>query len=373
MLTREEAERYKRHLVLPQVGEEGQLRLKQSSVVVVGAGGLGSPVLLYLAAAGVGRIGIVDADVVDPTNLQRQVVHGTASVSRPKVDSALERLRDLNPLIAIEPYRTHLNSRNAREILSLYDIVIDGSDNFPTRYLVNDACVMLGKPNVYGSIFRFEGQASVFLPRSSPCYRCLYPEPPPPELVPSCEEGGVLGVVPGMIGIIQATEAVKLCVGIGTSLAGRLLLFDALDMRLREVAIRRRVDCKVCGDEPTVTELIDYELFCTGGVAMSGVNQDVTPAEVSEMRARGERFRLIDVREPHEWSMDRLEGAELIPLATLEDRMSELEQDETIVLYCRSGARSGHAANVLRAQGYRDVRNVLGGIVRWARELGSAR
>jgi sulfur-carrier protein adenylyltransferase/sulfurtransferase len=365
-----ERSRYSRHLLLPDVGAEGQEKLKAGSALVIGAGGLGSPVALYLAAAGVGRLGIVDSDAVDLTNLHRQVLHHTADVGRPKTASAAERLEAANPHVELEPHQLSLSSANAMDILSRYDVVIDGTDNFPTRYLVNDACVFLGKPNVYGSIFRFEGQASVFDARLGPCYRCLYPEPPPPDLVPSCAEGGVLGVLPGIIGTIQAMEAVKLLLGLGTSLAGRLLLFDALRMNFRELRVPKNERCTVCGPAPEVTELIDYERFCGVHAAEEvTVSDTITPLELKERLERGDRLKLIDVREPREWEIGRIEGAELIPLRTLPDRIAELEKGDEIVLYCRSGARSGSATQFLRQQGFDRAMNLVGGILRWSQEV----
>ena len=341
-LSREELQRYSRHLIMPEVGVEGQKKLKAARVLMVGAGGLGSPLGLYLAAAGVGTIGIVDSDVVDETNLQRQLLHGTKDVGRSKLESAKERLEDVNPGVRVEPHELRLSSDNAMEVLEPYDIVVDGTDNFPTRYLVNDACVLLGKPNVYGSIFRFEGQVSVFDASQGPCYRCLFREPPPPGLVPSCAEGGVLGVLPGIIGSLQALETIKLILGKGDSLVGRLLLFDALAMEWRELKLRKNHDCPVCGDEPTVTELIDYLEFC--GVpeyeeeasAANGV-PEISPGDLQARLQRGERLRIIDVREPHEWDIANLEplGAELIPLGELPERMADLDSTQEIVLHCR--------------------------------------
>jgi molybdopterin/thiamine biosynthesis adenylyltransferase/rhodanese-related sulfurtransferase len=369
MLSEHERERYSRHLLLPQVGLEGQEKLKASSAAVIGAGGLGSPVALYLASAGVGRIGIVDFDRVDLTNLHRQILHGEADIGRKKVESAAERLREANPHVEVELHDTTLTSRNAMEILGRYDVVVDGTDNFATRYLVNDACVLLGKPNVYGSIFRFEGQASVFHAKVGPCYRCLYPDPPPPQFVPSCAEGGVLGILPGVVGTIQATEALKILLGIESTLVGRLLLFDALRMEFRELRLRKDPRCKVCGTNPEVTELIDYEQFCgTGRSDEVSVNDRITPLELKEKLDRGEKIKLVDVREQVEWNIARIEGAELIPLGTLPDQFSRLNKEDEIVLYCRSGSRSARATHFLRQQGF-NAANLEGGILRWSREV----
>ncbi|HXG32830.1 MAG TPA: molybdopterin-synthase adenylyltransferase MoeB [Bryobacteraceae bacterium] len=370
-LSNEEILRYSRHLIMPEVGMEGQLKLKSASVLLVGTGGLGAPLGLYLAAAGVGRIGLVDFDVVDLTNLQRQVIHGTKDVGRKKLDSAMERMRDINPHVELVPHEVRLSSENALEILKDYDIVVDGTDNFPTRYLVNDACVLLGKPNVYGSIFRFEGQATVFAYPGGPCYRCLYPEPPPPGLVPSCAEGGVLGILPGLIGVIQATETVKLILGKGEPLVGRLLLYDALAMRFRELKLRRNADCPVCGDHPTIRELIDYEQFC--GIPrhepapQPGLSEwEIDPVEVKAKMDRGERFVLIDVREPHEYQICRIPGARLIPLGELPRRVHELDSADEIIAHCRSGVRSAKAVDFLRQAGFRKVKNMKGGILAWS-------
>ncbi len=359
MLTDSERQRYARHLTLPQFGEEGQERLKKSSALIVGAGGLGSPVLMYLAAAGVGRIGIVDFDRVDFTNLHRQVLYGMSDLDRPKIEAAADRLRDINSLTEIEPYETALSSENAMKILADYDVVIDGTDNFPTRYLVNDACVFLGKPNVYGSIFRFEGQASVFDATKGPCYRCLYPEPPPPNLVPSCAEGGVLGVLPGVIGTIQATEAIKLLAKIGEPLIGRLLLFDALEMSVRQLKLKKNVDCVVCGTHPTVTELIDYEGFCN-----PPMSDELTPAEVPAGAL------LIDVREPHEWAGGHIEGARHIPMRTIPQQLDSIPRDRDVVIYCQHGQRSAQVLDFMRAQGFTRARHLKGGYVAWLRSVG---
>jgi molybdopterin/thiamine biosynthesis adenylyltransferase/rhodanese-related sulfurtransferase/molybdopterin converting factor small subunit len=369
-LSQEEILRYSRHLLIPEVGAEGQLKLKRAKVLLVGAGGLGSPVGLYLAAAGVGRIGIVDFDVVDASNLQRQVIHGTSDLGRKKLDSAEETLRDINPHVRVDRFETALTSENALQILRDYDLVVDGTDNFPTRYLVNDACVLLGKPNVYGSIFRFEGQATVFAYPGGPCYRCLYPEPPPPGLVPSCAEGGVLGVLPGLVGLIQATETVKLILGVGQPLVGRLLLYDALGMRFRELKIRRDAECPVCGERPTIRELIDYHQFCgvprAGNAAEEPAGPDIDVLQLKAKLDRGDRFLLLDVREPHEHQLCRLPGAVLIPMREVSKRLEELDRNQEIVVYCRSGARSAKIAQLLRASGFPVVRNLTGGILAWS-------
>lgn len=369
-LSQEEILRYSRHLLIPEVGAEGQLKLKRAKVLLVGAGGLGSPVGLYLAAAGVGRIGIVDFDVVDASNLQRQVIHGTSDLGRKKLDSAEETLRDINPHVQVDRFETALTSENALQILRDYDLVVDGTDNFPTRYLVNDACVLLGKPNVYGSIFRFEGQATVFAYPGGPCYRCLYPEPPPPGLVPSCAEGGVLGVLPGLVGLIQATETVKLILGVGQPLVGRLLLYDALGMRFRELKIRRDAECPVCGERPTIRELIDYHQFCgvprAGSAAEEPAGPDIDVLQLKAKLDRGDRFLLLDVREPHEHQLCRLPGAVLIPMREVPKRLEELDRNQEIVVYCRSGARSAKIAQLLRASGFPVVRNLTGGILAWS-------
>jgi sulfur-carrier protein adenylyltransferase/sulfurtransferase len=377
-LSPEETLRYARHLILPEVGRAGQQRLRSSRVLLVGAGGLGSPVSLYLAAAGVGTLGVVDFDTVDATNLQRQVLHGTSDIGRPKLDSARDRLREINPHVAVEPHPVRLTSDNALDIVRAYDVVVDGTDNFPTRYLVNDACVLLGKPNVYGSIFRFEGQASVFWAERGPCYRCLFAEPPPPGLVPSCAEGGVLGVLPGIIGTIQAMETVKLLLGIGDSMVGRLLLFDALRMRFRELALRKDPECPACGENPTVRELIDYERFC--GIEPQPSRErametnevpEITVEELNDRLDRGDPLTIIDVREPHEWDIGNLEpqGARLIPLGELPERYGEIDPGEEIVLQCRSGARSARALVFLREQGYSRLLNLKGGILAWSEEI----
>ncbi|MGQ9613412.1 MAG: molybdopterin-synthase adenylyltransferase MoeB [Chloroflexus sp.] len=372
-LSNEEIARYSRHLIMPEVGMAGQRRLKQGSVLLIGTGGLGSPLALYLAAAGVGHIGLVDFDVVDASNLQRQIVHGTSTVGVAKTESAKRRLQDLNPYIEITTYETQITSQNALDLMRPYDVIVDGTDNFPTRYLTNDACVLLGKPNVYGSIFRFEGQATVFSARDGgPCYRCLYPEPPPPGLVPSCAEGGVLGVLPGVIGTIQATEVIKLLTGIGEPLIGRLLLYDALSMRFRELKLRRNPSCPVCGDQPTITELIDYEQFC--GIAPEEPtlsNQfEITPHELAEWLERPDRPFLLDVRNPYEVAIASIPGTDkLIPLDQLPERINELDSAREMVVYCRSGVRSGRAVELLKTAGFRKVKNLVGGILRWADDV----
>lgn len=369
-LSKEEILRYSRHLIMPEVGMDGQLKLKEAKVLLVGTGGLGAPLGMYLAAAGIGRIGLVDFDIVDYTNLQRQIIHGTKDVGRKKLDSAADTMSDINPHVQIDRYDVALTSENALDILRPYDLVIDGTDNFPTRYLVNDACVLLGIPNVYGSIFRFEGQATVFAYKGGPCYRCLYPEPPPPGLVPSCAEGGVLGILPGMIGIVQATEAVKLILGTGEPLVGRLLLYDALAMRFRELKLRRNTECPVCGDHPTIKELIDYNQFC--GVPDQSMNTpeptqgDIDPVEVKAKIDRGDRFVLIDVREPHEYQICNIPQAQLIPLGELSKRVNELNTADEIVAHCKSGVRSGKAVDFLKQAGFKKVRNMKGGILAWS-------
>jgi sulfur-carrier protein adenylyltransferase/sulfurtransferase len=371
-LDRDEILRYSRHLIMPEVGMEGQRKLKAAKVLTIGAGGLGSPLALYLAAAGVGRIGIVDFDVVDFTNLQRQIIHSTENVGRPKLESAKERIAQINPFVQVDSYETALSSDNALDILEPYDIVVDGTDNFPTRYLVNDACVLLGKPNVYGSIFRFEGQASVFYAKEGPCYRCLYPEPPPPGLVPSCAEGGVLGVLPGVIGVIQAIETVKLIIGKGEPLIGRLLLFDALKMKFRELKLRKSPDCPICGPNPTIHELIDYQEFCgvnTQPDVDLGQEFEITPVELKAKIDRGDDFVLIDVREPEEYAIARIPGSRLIPLRTVPERINELSSADDIVVHCRSGVRSGQAVEFMKQAGYRRVKNLVGGILRWSEDV----
>ena len=370
-LSKEEILRYSRHLIMPEVGMEGQLKLKQSSVLLGGAGGLGAPLAMYLTAAGIGRIGLVDFDVVDFTNLQRQVIHGTKDVGKKKIDSAFESMRDINPFVQLERHETALSSENAFEIFKNYDYVVDGTDNFPTRYLVNDACVLLKKPNVYGSIFRFEGQATVFATEGGPCYRCLYPEPPPPGLVPSCAEGGVLGILPGVIGLIQATETVKLILDIGQSLIGRLLLYDALNMKFRELKLRRNPECPVCGDNRTIHELIDYQQFC--GIPQHQpeptVQGEIEPTEVKQKQDRGDNFVLVDVREPHEFQIARIPGSILIPLGDLPKRLNELDPNAEIVMHCKMGGRSAKACDLLKQNGYPKVRNMKGGILAWSEKV----
>ena len=358
-LTASERARYARHLILPEVGEEGQERLKRGSVLIVGAGGLGSPASIYLAAAGVGRIGLVDFDRVDATNLHRQVLYGTSDVGTPKLAAARARLSDINGEIAIETHDAALTSDNALDLLRDYDVILDGTDNFATRYLVNDACVLLGKPNVYGSIFRFDGQASVFFAAQGPCYRCLYPEPPPPDLVPSCAEGGVLGVLPGVVGTIQATEAIKLIAGIGETLVGRLLVFDALRMSFRQMKLRKDPNCAICGAHPTITQLIDYEQFCNPATAV-----EVTPAQLATMDAA-----IIDVREPYEFAGGAIAGATLIPLGSLPARLDEVPADRDVVVYCHSGSRSARAVEILRGAGFSRARHLRGGYVAWLQQL----
>ena len=373
-LSQEEIKRYSRHLIMPEVGMDGQRKLKVSSVLCIGAGGLGSPAAMYLAAAGVGRIGIVDFDVVDYSNLQRQLLHGTPDVGRTKLDSAKDKLNALNPHVQVDTYETALSSENALDLFSQYDVILDGTDNFPTRYLVNDACVLTGKPNAYGSIFRFEGQASVFATKEGPCYRCLYPEPPPPGLVPSCAEGGVLGVLPGMIGVMQATEAMKLMLGIGEPLIGRFLIYDALKMRFRELKLRKDPECPVCGTNPTVTKLIDYEQFCgmrpepqqaqTAGAATMN-DWEITPADLKKKLDSGETPFILDVREPNEYQINRIEGSTLIPLGELPRRYQELPRDREIVTQCKMGGRSAKAMDFLKSVGFTNVKNLKGGILEW--------
>ncbi|MBW8011997.1 MAG: molybdopterin-synthase adenylyltransferase MoeB [Chloroflexi bacterium] len=376
-LSHAEIMRYSRHLLIPEVGLEGQRKLKASAVLVIGTGGLGSPVAMYLAAAGVGRIGLVDHDVVDHSNLQRQVIHGTSGVGMLKTESAKARILDINPEIKVDVYNELFTSENAMRIAEGYDLIIDGTDNFPTRYLVNDVCVMLGIPNVYGSIYRFDGQVSVFDGKDAPCYRCLFPEPPPPGLVPSCAEGGVLGVLPGTIGTLQATEALKLLIGMGDSLKGRLLLFNALDMSFDFVKLRKNPNCKVCSPNPEITELIDYEAFCgmpahDQDEGSAGSEWDIEVGELTKRLDSGERLRLLDVREPHELEIARLEGADLIPLGQLASRLSELDTAEEMVIFCKSGTRSARALELLVSAGFRKVKNLKGGINAWSREIDPA-
>jgi adenylyltransferase/sulfurtransferase len=373
-LSAEEVKRYSRHLILPEVGMDGQRKLKQSSVLCIGAGGLGSPAAMYLAAAGIGRIGIVDFDVVDYSNLQRQLLHGTPDVGRSKLASAKDKIQALNPHVQVDTYEVALSSENALELFAPYDVILDGTDNFPTRYLVNDACVLSGKPNAYGSIFRFEGQASVFATKDGPCYRCLYPEPPPPGLVPSCAEGGVIGVLPGIIGVIQATEAIKVMIGIGEPLIGRFLIYDALNMKFRELRLRKDPECPVCGTNPTVTKLIDYEQFCgmrpepaatpaTGASAVS--DWEITAVELKKKLDAGETPLILDVREPNEYQINRIPGSVLIPLGELPRRYQELPRDREIVAQCKMGGRSAKAMDFLKTVGFTNVKNLKGGIIDW--------
>jgi adenylyltransferase/sulfurtransferase len=375
-LEHDEFQRYSRHLILPEVGLEGQRKLKAASVLCIGAGGLGSPALLYLAAAGIGRLGIVDFDVVDVSNLQRQVIHGTPDVGRPKLQSARDRVLEINPHAKVDLHEVALSSQNALDLFKDYDVILDGTDNFPTRYLVNDACVLLGKPNAYGSIFRFEGQASVFATKGGPCYRCLYPEPPPPGLVPSCAEGGVLGVLPGIIGVIQATEAIKLILGAGDPLIGRFLIYDALRMRFRELKLRRDPECPVCGDAPTVTTLIDYEQFCglkpaasaSAGTAAAPAAAEVPVVTVEELKARldaADDLFVLDVREHHEVEICRIAGTTVIPLGELPARLAELPRDRDIVVHCKVGGRSAKAVSLMREAGFDRAANLTGGILAW--------
>jgi adenylyltransferase/sulfurtransferase len=381
-LSHEEVQRYSRHLIMPEVGAAGQKKLKASSVLLIGAGGLGSPLGMYLAAAGIGRIGMVDYDVVDYTNLQRQIIHGTKDVGRPKLESARDRILDINPHVQLDLYEVPLTSDNALEIFAPYDVIIDGTDNFPTRYLTNDASVLLGKPNVYGSIFRFEGQASVFYAEEGPCYRCLFPEPPPPGLVPSCAEGGVLGILPGTIGAIQATEAIKLLLGIGEPLIGRLLLYDALSMNFDYVRLRKNPNCPVCSENPTLTELIDYEQFCgmpahdrslyvSSENGQSDAVPQMTPAELKARLDKGDNLFILDVREPHEWEISNLSdlGTLLIPKGQVLERMGELDTAQEMVVYCRTGVRSADVIRQLREHGFKKMWNLDGGINRWAKEV----
>lgn len=373
-LDNEQIRRYSRHLILPEVGLAGQKKICSASVLCIGAGGLGSPIAMYLAAAGIGKIGIVDFDVVDYSNLQRQIIHGTEDVGRPKAESARDTILSINPTCQIVIHNTRLSSENAMEIIAQYDIVVDGTDNFPTRYLTNDACVLLKKPNVYGSIFRFEGQASVFAPHlGGPCYRCLYPEPPPPGMVPSCAEGGVLGVLPGIVGCIQAAEILKLALGKGNSLIGRLLLFNALDMKFRELKLRRDPQCPICGDHPTIKELIDYEQFC--GIPDQPVSPTANPDEVTvqEMKRALDDpklgIKLLDVREPFELQIARISGIPLMPLGELSQRFTELDPNQQLYIYCKSGVRSLRAVEFLRQQGFKYAKSVKGGMDAWSDEI----
>ena len=373
-LNNDEIRRYSRHLILPEVGMAGQKKLKATSVLCIGAGGLGSPIAMYLAAAGIGKLGIVDFDTVDESNLQRQILHTDADVGRSKAQSAKETIAGINPNVEVVLHETRISSENALDLIRPYDIVVDGTDNFPTRYLTNDACVLLKKPNVYGSIFRFEGQASVFAPElGGPCYRCLYPEPPPPGMVPSCAEGGVLGVLPGVIGCIQATEIVKLALGIGTTLVGRLLLFDALEMKFRELKLRRDPQCPVCGENPTIKELIDYEMFC--GITPEPETSAMHPDEVTVQDMKRalddpkKAIKVVDVREPDEYEIAHVEGAQLLPLSQLEARFTELDPNQQYYLHCKMGGRSMRALQFLRQQGFKYLKNVKGGITAWSDEI----
>jgi adenylyltransferase/sulfurtransferase len=375
-LSPDEFLRYGRHLILPEIGIDGQRKLRRARVLLVGAGGLGSPAALYLAAAGVGTLGLVDFDVVDASNLQRQILHGTADIGRSKLDSARDRLRDINPHVHVEGFPVRLGAENAREIAEGFDVIVDGTDNFATRYLVNDLCVLLGVPNVYGSIFRFDGQASVFATAQGPCYRCLYREPPPAGLVPACAEGGVLGVLPGLLGTIQATEAIKLITGVGTALIGRLLLVDALHWRLRTVRVQRDPACPACGTR-TITDLTDAVQLCAAPAhddldALFAAVPEIEPAALSARLASGEPLDIVDVREPHEFAIARIEGARLIPLASLENRLNELSPDREIVVHCEAGGRSAQAVKRLRAAGFTRVLNLAGGIQRWSKEVDSS-
>jgi adenylyltransferase/sulfurtransferase len=374
----DEIARYSRHLIMPEVTLEGQKRLKAASILCIGAGGLGSPIALYLAAAGIGRMGLVDGDVVDFSNLQRQILHGTKDVGRKKLNSARDRIREVNPNVQIDLHDTLFTSANAEQLVREYDLVIDGTDNFPTRYLSNDICVFLKKPNVYGSIFRFDGQCTVFAPHlGGPCYRCMFPEPPPPGMVPSCAEGGVLGVLPGIIGVMQAIEAVKLIIGIGDSLIGRLVQFDALKLKFREFKLRRDPKCPVCGDNPTITELIDYDQFCgipqaAAAEAAEAPIPTMTVRELKQKLDNGDKFLLLDVREPFEWDICHIDHATLIPLGQLPSRMSELDSADEIVIHCKSGGRSAKAVRLLQEAGFTKLHNVEGGITAWADEVDSS-
>jgi len=371
-LTPSEIQRYARHLIMPEVAMDGQKRLKASKVLCIGTGGLGSPLGLYLTAAGVGTIGLVDFDVVDVSNLQRQILHFTSDVGRPKVVSAREKLQALNPELNVVVHEHPIDSSNALTLFQDYDVIVDGTDNFPTRYLVNDACVLLGKPNVYGSIFRFDGQASVFFPPQGPCYRCLYPEPPPPDLVPNCAEGGVLGILPGFIGVVQATETVKLLLGVGRPLIGRLMLYDALDMSVREMKVRKNPKCPICGPNPTITGLIDYQEFCgvgRGDPEAAGAGDEISPVELKARLDRGDRPFILDVRNPPEVEICRIAGSTLIPLPDLPRRLGELDPSVPVVVHCKSGARSAKAVALLRRSGFARAQNLTGGILAWIRDV----
>ena len=373
-LSNDEVLRYSRHLIMPEVTMEGQKRLKAAKVLCVGTGGLGAPLTMYLAAAGVGTIGLVDFDTVDVTNLQRQIVHRQSTIGKPKIDSAEQTLKEINPYVNIVKHETMLTSENALDILKDYDVVADGTDNFQTRYLVNDACVLLGKPNVYGSIFRFEGQASVFYAKDGPCYRCLYPEPPPPGLVPSCAEGGVLGVLPGIIGVIQAIETVKLILSEGQPLIGRLMMFNALKMSFRELKLRKDPHCPICGEHPTVTQLIDYDAFCGIGRGNEEAEhlddgEEISATQLKQKMDRGDKFTLVDVREPYEYAIAKIPGAKLIPLGTVPERLHELDSSAEIVLHCRSGKRSAEALGILKQAGFKKLKNLTGGILAWSEDV----
>jgi molybdopterin/thiamine biosynthesis adenylyltransferase/rhodanese-related sulfurtransferase len=371
-LSRDEIFRYSRHLIIPDVAMDGQKRLKNASVLLIGAGGLGSPNAMYLAAAGVGHIGIVDFDDVDASNLQRQVIHGTSDIGRPKLESARDKIREINPYVEVTLHETRLTSENARGIIRDYDLIVDGSDNFPTRYLVNDACVLEGKPYVWGSIYRFDGQASVFWAEHGPCYRCLYPEPPPPGMVPSCAEGGVLGVLCATVGSIQANEAIKLITGIGDPLVGRLLIYDALELSFKDIRVRKDPECPVCGKNPTVTELIDYEEFCglvSDEAQAAAAGSTLTPLELKELLDNGRPIELIDVREPAEWQINRIPTAKLIPLGELPSRLTELPQTNPVVVYCKTGGRSAEALALLKQSGFSTARHLGGGIVAYVKTV----
>lgn len=372
--SKEEILRYSRHLIMPEVTLEGQKKLKAAKVLCIGTGALGSPISMYLAAAGVGTLGLVDFDVVDFTNLQRQVVHRTENVGKPKLDSAEQTLKEINPLIDIIKHETMVTSENALDLLKDYDLVIDGTDNFPTRYLVNDACVLLGKPNVYGSIFRFEGQLTVFYAKDGPCYRCLYPEPPPPGLVPSCAEGGVFGVLPGVIGSLQAVEAIKLILGIGKPMIGRLLLFDALGLSFKELKLRKNPECPICGEHPTITQLIDYNEFCGVGRGNEGedlldASEEITPTELQSLRDSGKGPIVVDVREPYEYAIAKIPGTKLVPLGTVPERLHEFDTTDEIVLHCKSGKRSAEALQIFKQAGFKRLKNLKGGILAWSDQV----
>jgi adenylyltransferase/sulfurtransferase len=371
-LTPQEIRRYSRHLIIPDVAMDGQKRLKNAKVLCVGAGGLGSPALMYLAAAGVGTLGIIDFDVVDESNLQRQVIHGQSDVGRLKAESARDSVKEINPLVNVVLHTERLDSSNAMEIFAPYDLIVDGTDNFATRYLVNDACVLLGKPYVWGSIYRFDGQASVFWAEHGPCYRCLYPEPPPPGMVPSCAEGGVLGVLCASIGSIQVTEAIKVLTGVGDALVGRLMIYDALEMTYRAVKVRKDPECPLCGKNPTITELIDYEQFCgtvSDEAQLAAASSTITASELKAMQDRGDEFLLVDVREPAEWEIVRIPGAVLIPKGDLPSRLSDLPQDKPVVMYCKTGIRSAETLALLKNAGFKDAMHVQGGVSAWATQV----